>query len=94
MAAMIKRRTRMVSIRLLDVEYQMLKELCVEKGARSVSDLARAAMFQELAQAATTRQHEMELSARVGRIDQEVSRLTEKMEALESRLLVSPSALS
>jgi hypothetical protein len=39
-----KTRSRMISIRLSDEEYTGLKRLCVVRGARSVSDLARAAM--------------------------------------------------
>src|SRR5579884_3922433 len=39
-----KPRSRMISIRLSDEEYIGLKRLCVVRGARSVSDLARLAM--------------------------------------------------
>src|SRR5437763_1877592 len=37
-----KARTRIVSFRLSDEEYQSLKTLCVEQGAHSVSEYARA----------------------------------------------------
>lgn len=85
MAALIKRRTKMVSIRLLDDEYRQLKELCESKGARSVSDLAREAMFRMLSSpGGETGQPDLE--DRVRRLDQMVARLGQQMEAIESRL--------
>lgn len=41
---MIKRRSRMISVRLSEEEYTALKNLCSLTGARSVSDLTRDAM--------------------------------------------------
>jgi plasmid stability protein len=84
MAAMIKRRTKMVSIRLLDDEYRKLKELCEAKGARSVSDLARDAMFRMLAPPMESVPPNLEDQVR--RLDQKVARLGEQMEEIESRL--------
>ena len=40
----LKRRTRMISVRLSDEEYAALMRLCIVTGARSISDLARDAM--------------------------------------------------
>ena len=40
----IKRKSRMISFRLSDEEYEHLVNLCQTQGARSLSDLARAAM--------------------------------------------------
>ena len=42
--SVIKRKTRMISFRLSDEEYAHLTNLCETQGARSLSDLARAAM--------------------------------------------------
>lgn len=39
-----KPRSRIISIRLSDEEYNDLRRLCMASGARSVSDLARYAM--------------------------------------------------
>lgn len=39
--AVFKRRTRMVSFRLSESEYEELRNLCVAHGARSLSDFAR-----------------------------------------------------
>jgi len=84
MAAMIKRRTKMVSIRLLDDEYRQLKALCESKGARSVSDLAREAMFGMLKPAVEVVPQNLE--DRMRRLDQRVTRLGEQMEEIENRL--------
>lgn len=84
MAALIKRRTKIVSIRLLDDEYRQLKELCEAKGARSVSDLARDAMFGMLAPAAEPVPEN--LADRVRSLDQKVARLGEQMEEMANRL--------
>jgi Arc/MetJ-type ribon-helix-helix transcriptional regulator len=40
----LKTRSRMVSVRLSENEYQALVELCASSGARSISDLTRSAM--------------------------------------------------
>jgi hypothetical protein len=84
MTAMIKRRTKMVSIRLLDDDYRQLKELCEAKGARSVSDLARDAMFRMLAPPMDSVPQNLE--DRVPKLDQKVARLGEQMEEIASRL--------
>lgn len=85
MAAMIKRRTKMVSIRLLDDEYRRLKELCAEKGARSVSDLARDAMFRMLSPRAGD-DAPVGLEDQLRRLDQKVARLGQQVEEMENRL--------
>ena len=79
----------MVSIRLLDDEYEQLKQFCLTKGARSVSDLAREAMFRMLPRPAGDSRHP-DLADQVRRLDQTVAALGEKMEAIESRLAGSP----
>lgn len=84
MAAMIKRRTKMVSIRLLDDEYRKLKELCEAKGARSVSDLARDAMFRMLTPPVDAAPSDLEDQLR--RLDQKIARLGEQVEQIEIRL--------
>ena len=42
--SVLKRRSRMISFRVSEDEYVGLKNLCVNKGARSVSDMARDAV--------------------------------------------------
>lgn len=77
---MIKRRTKIVSIRLLDEEYNQLKRLCESRGARSVSDLARDAMF-GLMQPSTIEGKVLELDVRLGALREEVARLSRMVEA-------------
>ena len=47
--AVLRRRSRMVSVRLSEQEYQELLSCCVNRGARSLSDLARIALQELLA---------------------------------------------
>jgi hypothetical protein len=42
--SVLKRRSRMISFRVSEDEYAGLKNLCINEGARSVSDMARDAM--------------------------------------------------
>ena len=42
--AVLKRRSKIVSVRLSEQEYQELLSCCLNRGARSLSDLAREAM--------------------------------------------------
>jgi hypothetical protein len=42
--SVLKRRSRMISFRVSEDEYVGLKNLCVNRGARSVSDMARDAV--------------------------------------------------
>lgn len=46
----MKRRTRTISIRLLEDEYQYLRQVFESRGARSISDLARKAVYSLLAE--------------------------------------------
>jgi hypothetical protein len=45
-----ERRSRIVSVRLSDVEFKELRALCLSTGARSVSDLARDAIRAAIAE--------------------------------------------
>lgn len=42
--AVFKRRTRLVSFRLSDEEYERVQGACMAEGARSISEFARAAL--------------------------------------------------
>jgi hypothetical protein len=91
MGTLMNRRTKMVSIRLMEDEYRRLKDLCEARGARSVSDLAREALFRLLpgngAQLAPD-----DLEDRVRELSQTVVRLDEQMRAMESRLAAAVAA--
>jgi len=78
---MIKRRTKIVSIRLLDEEYSQLKRLCETKGARSVSDLARDAMFGLMKPASSIEGRVEDLDLRLSALRDEVARLSRMVQA-------------
>jgi hypothetical protein len=46
--AVLKRKTRLVSFRISDEEYQVLVATTAAQGARSISDFSRAALCQAL----------------------------------------------
>jgi hypothetical protein len=48
MMGVLKRRTRVISFRLSDEEYQALLQITAAQGARSISDFSRTVVFQAL----------------------------------------------
>ncbi len=77
----IKRRTKIVSIRLLDEEYTQLLRLCQSRGARSVSDLARDAMFGLMSPASHLEGKVIEMDARLVALREEVAKLSQMVRA-------------
>lgn len=80
---MITRRTRIVSFRISEEEYQDLVNLCVMRQARSVSDFARLATFGQFEVHASKGKPEpalREVYRRLGALDRELKRLAELME--------------
>lgn len=76
----LKRRSRMVSFRLSEEEYEGLKRICMDVGARSLSDVARDAVHRLLgSNAVPNRDLEsqlMLLNGRMDALDHEVKRLS------------------
>jgi hypothetical protein len=78
----LKRRTRIISFRLLEDEYRELENMCISQGIRSISDLARAALCR-LASEGVKQADEMledelcKLKTRVEDLDGEIKRLGE-----------------
>jgi hypothetical protein len=75
----LKRKSRMISFRVSEDEYAGLKSLCINEGARSVSDMARDAVHR-LVTKNNPANHQFEmlvhvLQHRVEALDQEVRRL-------------------
>jgi hypothetical protein len=68
-------RTRMISLRLSEGEYEILKARYRTYGARNVSDLARIAL-----------EHIMTQSTEPRDTDAKVAELDERLNALESRV--------
>ena len=78
--SVLKRRSRMISFRVSEDEYVGLKNLCVNKGARSVSDMARDAV-QRLMTNHSWPNNQLEsvvqvLQIRIEALDVEVKRLS------------------
>ena len=77
--SVLKRRSRMISFRVSEDEYVGLKNLCVNEGARSVSDMARDAVHR-LITSHPWPNHQLEtvvlvLQDRIEALDMEVKRL-------------------
>ena len=77
--SVLKRRSRMISFRVSEDEYIGLKNLCVNAGARSVSDMARDAVHR-LMRNPSQPNHQLEtvvqmLQGRIEALDTEVKRL-------------------
>ncbi|MBA3974105.1 MAG: hypothetical protein C0504_07805 [Candidatus Solibacter sp.] len=78
----------MLSIRLSDDELQQLKLVCQNRGARSVSDLAREAMMQMIAGGRVRNGHgEGVLLARIQELDQRLSSLQDEVSMLRSQVV-------
>ncbi len=78
------RRSKMISVRVSDSEYTALKGEYRSHGARSISDLARAALQKILA--ASAPQHEIsrkvaDLAARVQQLEAQVASILERARA-------------
>lgn len=85
--AILKRRSRMVSFRLSEDEYANLISICEVEGARSISDLARAAVHR-LMHKASDNQLDLALRALQGRVDTldlQLRRLTIEASSPETR---------
>jgi len=76
--AVLKPRSRMISVRLSDEEYTALRRLCLVTGARSVSDITRDAM-RELLNGASREDaagsHMDEFRAQMSNLDKRVEQL-------------------
>jgi hypothetical protein len=81
----LKRRSRMVSFRLSEEEYESLRDICLTAGARSLSDIARDAVHRLIGNGGEQKKDfETQLrllNERMDAIDQEVRRLAGRLEA-------------
>jgi hypothetical protein len=80
----LKRRSRMVSFRLSEEEYESLRHICLTAGARSLSDIARDAVHRLIGNGGEQKK-DLEtqlrlLNERIDAIDQEVRRLAGRVE--------------
>lgn len=88
--AVLKRKSRMISLRLSNEEYEALRSLYRVHGSRSVSEFARNAMQKVIAETVSPAQsldsRLNDLDLKMSSLDQEVARL---VRLVESRM--SPS---
>lgn len=75
--SVLKRRSRIVSFRLLEDEYRALESRCVSEGVRSISDLARSAVCRMI-QGGKEPVDQM--------LEEELGKLKGRMEGLDSEL--------
>jgi hypothetical protein len=81
----LKPRSRMISVRLSEDEYESLRRLCTLTGARSVSDLTRDAMQILL----NSSSRENALSSYLDDFRSQISTLDRKIEELSIRMTPS-----
>ena len=93
---MLKRRSRMVSFRLSEEEYEGLKHICITVGARSLSDIARDAVQRLLSNNTESKIDGDEqlrvLYERMDALDHEVKRLAGLVDHRETATLAADSA--
>jgi hypothetical protein len=95
--SVFKRRSKMISFRLSEQEYQSLLELCAADGVRSLSDLARDAMHRVLSangnghkpQAVPEGADVQHLHGRMMQLEGEIRRLAGMMEQSQRSEVVS-----
>ena len=75
--SVLKRRSRIVSFRLLEDEYRALENCCVSEGIRSISDLARSAVCRMIRRGNESVDQTLE---------EELGKLKGRMEGLDSEL--------
>ncbi len=83
--AVLKRKSRMISLRLSDEEYESLRSLYRMHGSRSVSEFARNAMQkvigESISPAGTLETRIVELDHKMSSLDHEVARLVSLIES-------------
>lgn len=77
----LESRSKMISFRLSEQEYERLREVCFKNGVRSVSELGRAAINMLLQQPARAPQHSLasrvsDLEGRLHLLSMEVRKLS------------------
>ena len=75
--AVLRPRTRLVFFRMSEEEYQQFRDLCESRGARSLSDLARTAVFSMFEESATPDRRA--ISADLRQIDRDIRTLRQRV---------------
>lgn len=84
----LESRSRMISFRLTDEEYERFRRLCLSRGLRNVSELVRTAVNQmlEAKWEDGSPQPQSEIEARVGRQESQVADLNSALAQVEQRM--------
>ncbi len=75
-----KRKSRMISFRISDEEYELLRKISQHQGARSVSDYARSALIHVNSETASPESGALE--AKITRLDDELQELRTTVQRL------------
>jgi hypothetical protein len=78
-----KRRTRLLTVRLTDGEYESLNRVCAEEGVRSLSDFARGAILDRLRFGGLDK---TSLSGNLDTLGHELLRVDEAIKSLSVRI--------
>jgi hypothetical protein len=90
--AVFRRRTRIVSFRLSDDEYESLKQVSLSEGARSVSDYARVALCRLLG---ASRPGDGDgIEAKVLHLDAQMQALQDELRRLQAVIGARPEAVA
>lgn len=84
----LKHRNRQVSFRVSQDEYERLSEFCVTTGARSLSDVARCALFEMTALSDGEASHA--IARRVQTLDTRIRQLNRRVEQLADLMKSEP----
>ena len=87
-----RRRTRVVSFRLSDEEYENLRRASLTEGAHSVSDYARVALCRGLGPARTSSGDGIE--AKVLQLDEQMQVLQDELRRLQAVIAAGPEILA
>jgi len=79
----IRSRDKMISFRLSERDYERLREVRVTRGARSISELARAAVSQLVSAVAPTSEEALEI--RVNELEGQLRGLALELEKLKAK---------
>jgi len=76
----LKRRNRIVIFRLTEEEYESLKNVCIHRGARSISDFARSALLTSMGNDGQTA-----VDQRLAELESAVHHMAQLLETIVSR---------
>jgi hypothetical protein len=89
--SVLKTRSRQVSFRLSEDEYQILCQFCVSMGARSISDVARSAVCDMIGLSRNGNDGPLALDLRIRQLNQKIENLADLVKSDGRRAAAKPS---